>query len=421
MRLFDQVAESWALDDDDARHARLGRAPARDRPGHRAQPVPRARRVRAGELGHRRFLAPGTAVAGGAGAHPPARHSQVRLRCHARPPAAQRPHPSRTATAASTAGSATGAPHGDGFARRAARFALHLVTTTRATRELAELAEAAQAPVTTGRRIAVVSVRGGAGRSTVTALLGSVFAARRADHVLVADADPDHGSLAWRLGVAERDGLASLAPRLLAARGLADLDALLPRARRGGLRMLPGRAAAAARRHPRRHPGAVAVLRGLRHRLRPRPGRPGHRRRAAGGARRGRRRAGHPGRRAQHARRPRRRCRPRCCSAPSVVLNTTGRGGRAALHVGAAQRGARPHRCRAGRRLPYDRHLAAGDPGRAGAARRGHGDRGHAARRVRAAARRPAHLGTGSAMTTRLVHRPARRVAPAAWPRTRSR
>jgi MinD-like ATPase involved in chromosome partitioning or flagellar assembly len=120
------------------------------------------------------------------------------------------------------------------------RFATHLVTTTAATRQLEELAEAAQAPVTTGRRIAVISVRGGAGRSTVTALLGSVFAGRRADHVLVADADPDHGSLSWRLGLHETDGLRALAPRLLALRGgIPELDTILA-STPAGLRLLPG-------------------------------------------------------------------------------------------------------------------------------------------------------------------------------------
>lgn len=133
------------------------------------------------------------------------------------------------------------APAGDTPLRRVARSAVRMVTGTAATRELAELAQAVQSPVTTGRRIVVMSVRGGAGRSTVTALLGTVYAARRADHVLVADADPEHGSLAWRLGLATPDGLGVLAPRLLAARGggLGDVDPLLPRTG-AGLRLLPG-------------------------------------------------------------------------------------------------------------------------------------------------------------------------------------
>ncbi|MCY7364064.1 MAG: NAD(P)H-binding protein [Frankiaceae bacterium] len=117
-------------------------------------------------------------------------------------------------------------PPGDSTLRRIGHSALRLFTSNAAVRELAELAAAAQAPVTTGRRIAVVSVRGGAGRTATTALLGTVFAARRADHVLVADGDPEHGSLAWRLGL---PGAGGLAPPLLAARALAEVDLVLPR------------------------------------------------------------------------------------------------------------------------------------------------------------------------------------------------
>jgi len=127
-------------------------------------------------------------------------------------------------------------PPGDSTLRRIGHSALRLFTSNAAVRELAELAAAVQAPVTTGRRIAVVSVRGGAGRTATTALLGTVFAARRADHVLVADGDPEHGSLAWRLGL---PGAGGLAPPLLAARALAEVDLVLPRTA-AGLRLLPG-------------------------------------------------------------------------------------------------------------------------------------------------------------------------------------
>jgi septum site-determining protein MinD len=131
-------------------------------------------------------------------------------------------------------------PAGDPVPRRIAHWVQGLIGGTAEARELAELAAATQAPVTTGRRIAVVSVRGGAGRTAVTALLGCVFAARRADHVLVADAGPEHGSLAWRLRVPAPADPAVLGPRLLAARGgsIADVDALLPRTP-AGLRVLP--------------------------------------------------------------------------------------------------------------------------------------------------------------------------------------
>lgn len=108
-------------------------------------------------------------------------------------------------------------------------------------RELTELAAAVQLPLSTGRRIAVTSVRGGAGKSAVTAVLASVYAARRGDPVLAADADPDGGSLGWRLRLDGGPTLAELAPQLLAAHagGLRALERLLPRTS-SGLWVLPG-------------------------------------------------------------------------------------------------------------------------------------------------------------------------------------
>jgi MinD-like ATPase involved in chromosome partitioning or flagellar assembly len=50
-------------------------------------------------------------------------------------------------------------------------------------------------------RIAVVSVKGGVGKTTVTACLGLALAENRGDRVVVQDADPDAGTLAERLGV----------------------------------------------------------------------------------------------------------------------------------------------------------------------------------------------------------------------------
>jgi MinD-like ATPase involved in chromosome partitioning or flagellar assembly len=49
-------------------------------------------------------------------------------------------------------------------------------------------------------RIAVVSVKGGVGKTTVAAGLGLALAANRGDRVVVQDADPDAGTLAERLG-----------------------------------------------------------------------------------------------------------------------------------------------------------------------------------------------------------------------------
>ena len=54
--------------------------------------------------------------------------------------------------------------------------------------------------MTTGRQIAVTSIRGGSGKSTVAALLGTTYAHYRQDPVLFLEADPALGSLPLRLG-----------------------------------------------------------------------------------------------------------------------------------------------------------------------------------------------------------------------------
>ncbi|MEV0370632.1 MinD/ParA family protein [Streptomyces sp. NPDC050636] len=96
--------------------------------------------------------------------------------------------------------------HGESFAARAAR-ALRRTLSSSAAREVAEVtrtAEVLQRPVTTGRQIAVTSIRGGSGKSTVAALLGTTYAHYRQDPVLFLEADPALGSLPLRLGVESR-------------------------------------------------------------------------------------------------------------------------------------------------------------------------------------------------------------------------
>ncbi|MES9507923.1 hypothetical protein ABWJ92_16145 [Streptomyces sp. NPDC000609] len=91
---------------------------------------------------------------------------------------------------------------GEPFATRAAR-ALRVSVSSSAAREVARTtatAEMLQQPVTTGRQIAVTSIRGGAGKSTVAALLGTTYAHYRQDPVLFVEADPALGSLPLRLG-----------------------------------------------------------------------------------------------------------------------------------------------------------------------------------------------------------------------------
>lgn len=92
--------------------------------------------------------------------------------------------------------------HGDPLVRRWIRT-LRIALGRRATHEveeLASLAERANRPITTGRRITVAGVRGGSGKSTVSALLTTTLAGVRRDPVLAVDADPDAGSLPLRLG-----------------------------------------------------------------------------------------------------------------------------------------------------------------------------------------------------------------------------
>jgi putative peptide zinc metalloprotease protein len=55
------------------------------------------------------------------------------------------------------------------------------------------------APINGSRRVVVMSRKGGVGKTTLTAALGSTFAGLRGDRVIAVDADPDAGNLAHRL------------------------------------------------------------------------------------------------------------------------------------------------------------------------------------------------------------------------------
>ncbi|MEU6673564.1 hypothetical protein [Streptomyces sp. NPDC046925] len=97
---------------------------------------------------------------------------------------------------------ALGSPqHGDSAVRRTGRSLRKL--TASAGQEVAEqtrLAREVQQPVTTGRVIAVTSIRGGVGKSTVSALLARTFNHYRHDPVLALEADAALGTLPVRLG-----------------------------------------------------------------------------------------------------------------------------------------------------------------------------------------------------------------------------
>ncbi|MFD3618255.1 MinD/ParA family protein [Streptomyces sp. NPDC058676] len=95
-----------------------------------------------------------------------------------------------------------GPRRGEPFSARALRAVRRTVSSS-AAREVAETtatAEILQQPVTTGRQIAVTSIRGGSGKTTVAALLGTTYAHYRQDPTLVIEADPALGSLPLRLG-----------------------------------------------------------------------------------------------------------------------------------------------------------------------------------------------------------------------------
>ncbi|WP_417217353.1 hypothetical protein [Arthrobacter sp.] len=111
-----------------------------------------------------------------------------------------------------------------------------------------EQAASVQIPVTTGRRIAVVSTRGGAGKSTAAALLAGVYSALRPDSTCVLDMDPGHGSLALRLGLENAPALDAIVPELTggAQPGASHLAEMLAQAS-DGLYATGARAAAPTR------------------------------------------------------------------------------------------------------------------------------------------------------------------------------
>lgn len=130
---------------------------------------------------------------------------------------------------------------GDGPARRAGRVLVRLVSS--AARESAALTEAVRAiqqPVTTGRQIAVTSIRGGAGSPPWPRCWRSRTPHYRSDPVLAVEADPALGTLPRRLGAAEvRWTCADLARIVDPSMRITDLTGyLVPHASGGWL--LPG-------------------------------------------------------------------------------------------------------------------------------------------------------------------------------------
>jgi MinD-like ATPase involved in chromosome partitioning or flagellar assembly len=126
--------------------------------------------------------------------------------------------------------------HGDPLARRTGRSLRRL--TASVGQEVAEqtrLAQEVQQPVTTGRIIAVTSIRGGVGKSTVSALLGRTFNHYRHDPVLTLEADTALGTLPVRMGAESvRWTCSDLAQILTPAMQLTDVTGYLVPVSDGG-------------------------------------------------------------------------------------------------------------------------------------------------------------------------------------------
>ncbi|KOG28703.1 hypothetical protein ADK35_03350, partial [Streptomyces viridochromogenes] len=126
--------------------------------------------------------------------------------------------------------------HGDSLAQRTGRTLRRL--TASASQEVTEqtrFAQELQQPVTTGRVIAVTSIRGGVGKSTVSALLGRTFNHYRHDPVLTLEADAALGTLPVRMGAnTVRWSCADLARILTPSMQLTDVTGYLVPVTDGG-------------------------------------------------------------------------------------------------------------------------------------------------------------------------------------------
>jgi MinD-like ATPase involved in chromosome partitioning or flagellar assembly len=126
--------------------------------------------------------------------------------------------------------------HGDSLTRRTGRSLRRL--TASAAQDVTEetrIARELQQPVTTGRVIAVTSIRGGVGKSTVSALLGRTFNHYRHDPVLTLEADAALGTLPVRMGAESvRWACGDLAPILSPSMRLNDVTGYLVPVADGG-------------------------------------------------------------------------------------------------------------------------------------------------------------------------------------------
>jgi MinD-like ATPase involved in chromosome partitioning or flagellar assembly len=131
--------------------------------------------------------------------------------------------------------------HGDPLVRRMSRGVRRAMGTSQADeiRKTADVEKVLSRPVPSARQIAVTSIRGGAGKTTVAGLTATVIAQYRKDRVLAVDADSGLGSLPLRLGVRTERSLHDLVEHL--PRGFDDAAPFLGRTA-DGLWVLSGTA-----------------------------------------------------------------------------------------------------------------------------------------------------------------------------------
>ncbi|MFT4470955.1 hypothetical protein ACMX2H_13700 [Arthrobacter sulfonylureivorans] len=103
---------------------------------------------------------------------------------------------------------------GEPWLVRTARAAKGLVSSDDYPQRLVAATAGAQAAVSTGRRIAVIGSRGGAGKTTTAALLAALYAAARQDTIAAVDLAPAGGTLALRLGVPDAPAIDAAASAL---------------------------------------------------------------------------------------------------------------------------------------------------------------------------------------------------------------
>ncbi|MEV5570971.1 AAA family ATPase [Spirillospora sp. NPDC052269] len=103
--------------------------------------------------------------------------------------------------------------HGDRMGKRLGRGVRKAVGggSAMSAQQQAAFADLMARPVPSFRQIAIASVRGGAGKTTISALLASELARHRQDRVVAIDADAELGSLPLRLGIVPQLSLFELA------------------------------------------------------------------------------------------------------------------------------------------------------------------------------------------------------------------